>query len=415
MAILKTYNPRKHDIHTYLPEATRDPLVYGEQRGFNILCQGAAVDFSGVSLRPRGFTQVYPVDPSLYYNIVFDINSINFWHTSNPCAVLISPKHAIICQHYRGRGRPIGENEVYTFLGKSGTRHSRRAIRVTDFSEQIDHSILEFESDFPTNDVRIYDTIADVSDIPVGHDMWVHDSQSRTYKRSMGVANYDSSGVSSFSSYPISSTAGLNEGPSPINNPSGTWDPIIWVGDSGSPTFVLTPQGDTILVGLRHAFKEQINEAEITLINEVLLSSSEYSVTHYGFTTGGDGGGEFPCPNPCGLAITSFNDPLISSPFISSLYPDIIETNSEIPSVNLTLQNYQRADKTNRFILSRYSRDSAHTDWYLYYLQSISSTLGKIKKQSETTTRNPIVAVPAIRTHYKKDESQYYPNQYFTP
>jgi len=409
MAILKTYNPRKHDIHTYLPEATRDPLVYGEQRGFNTLCQGAAVDFSGVSLRPRGFAQVF--DPSQYYNIVFDINSINFWHTTNPCAVLISPRHAIICQHYRGTFPR--ENEFYTFLGKSGTRHSRQVVRVTHFSQQIDHSILEFESDFPTNDVRIYDVIADVSDIPEGRDMWVHDSQSRTYKRSMGVANYDSSGVSSFSSYPISSVEGLNEGPSPINNPSGTWDPIIWVGDSGSPTFVLTPQGDTIFVGLRFG-GGQINEAEITLINEVLLSSSDYSVTHYGFTTGGGGGG-FPCPNPCGLNITSFNDPSISSPFISSLYPDIVETNSEIPSVNLTLQNYQRADKTNRFILSRYSRDSAHTDWYLYYLQSISSTLGKIKKQSETTTRNPIVAVPAIRTHYKKDESQYYPNHYFTP
>lgn len=413
MAILKKYNPRKHDIHTYVPEATRVPLVYGEQRGFNILCQGAAVDFSGVSLRPRGFTQVYPVDPSLYYNIVFDINSINFWNTSNPCAVLISPKHAIICQHYRGRGRPIGENEVYTFLGKSGTRHFRRAIKVTDFSPQIDHSILEFESEFPIGDVRIYDTIADVSDIPEGRDMWVHDSQSRTYKMSMGVANYDSSGVSSFSAFPISSVEGLNEGPSPINNQSGTWQPIVWIGDSGSPTFVLTPQGDTIFVGLKNG-GGQINEAEITLINEVLLSSSEYSVTHYGFTTGG-GGPPFPCFNPCSSNITSFKDPLISSPFISSLYPDIIETNSEIPSVNLTLQNYQRADKTNQFILSRYSRDSAHTDWYLYYLQSISSTLGKIKKQSETTTRNPIVAVPAIRTRYKKDESQYYPNQYFTP
>jgi len=409
MAILKTYNQRKHDIHTYSPEATRVPLVYGEQRGFNILCQGAAVDFSGVSLRPRGFTQVF--DPSQYYNIVFDINSINFWHTSNPCAVLISPKHAIICQHYRGTFPR--ENEFYTFLGKSGTRHSRQVVNVTHFSQQIDHSILEFQSDFPVDDVRIYDVIADVSDIPVGRDMWVHDSQSRTYKRSMGVANYDSSGgVSSYSSYPISSTAGLNEGPSLISNPSVTTDPVIWVGDSGSPTFVLTPEGNTIFVGLRFG-GGQINEAEITLINEVLLSSSDYSVTHYGFTTGGGGG-----PDPCACFPDSpapFNDPSISSPFKSSLYPDIVETYSEIPSVNLTLQNYQRADNTNRFILSRYSRDSAHTDWYSYYLQSISLTSKKIKKQSETTTRNPIVAVPAIRTHYKKDESQYYPNHYFTP
>jgi len=230
----------------------------------------------------------------------------------------------------------------------------------------------------------------------------------------MGVAGYDSSGVRSYSSYPISSTAGLNEGPSLISNPSVTLDPVIWVGDSGSPTFVLTPQGDTILVGLRNG-GEQINEAEITLINEVLLSSSDYSVTHFRFGQGGGGPGL--CPNPCGAGanITTFNDPLISTPFKSSLYPDIIETNSEIPSVNLTLQNYKRADNTNRFILSRYSRQSAHTDWYLYYLHAISLTSEKIKKQSETTTRNPIVAVPAIRTHYKKDESQYYPNQYFTP
>ena len=411
MAILKTYNQRKHDIHTYLPEATRDPRVYGEQRGFNSECQGVAVDFSGVSLRPRGFTQVNDISGG--YSILFDPDNINFWNTSNPCAVLISPKHAIICQHYRGRGRPIGENEVYTFLGKSGTRHSRRAIAVTDFSQQIDHSILEFESEFPTNDVRIYDVIADVSDIPEGRDMWVHDCQSRTYKMSMGVANYDSSGVSSYSSNPISSVAGLNEGP-PSNGSSGTWPPYVWVGDSGSPTFVLTPQGNTIFVGLRNG-GGQINEAEITLINEVLLSSSNHSVTHYGFTTGGGGGGS-QCLGACfpGDLIT-FNDPSISSPFKSSLYPYIVETNSEIPSVNLTLQNYQRADNTNRFIMSRYSRDSAHTDWYLYYLYAISSTLGKIKKQSETTTRNPIVAVPAIRTHYKKDESQYYPNHYFTP
>jgi hypothetical protein len=412
MAILKTYNLRKHDIHTYSPEATRDPLVYGEQIGFNPFCQGVAVDFSGVSLRPRGFAQVF--DPSQYYNIEFDINSINFWNTTNPCAVLISPKHAIICQHYRGTFPR--KNEFYTFLGKSGIRHSRQVVNVTHFSQQIDHSILEFESDFPINDVRIYDVIADVSDIPKGRDMWVHDCQSRTYKRSMGMAGYDTSGgVRSYSSSPISSTAGLNEGPSLISNPSVTMDPIVWVGDSGSPTFVLTPQGDTLLVGLRHG-GEQINEAEITLINEVLLSSSDYSVTHYGFTTGSGGGGPDLCfcgPDPNG--IINFNDPSISSPFKSSLYPYIVETYSEIPSVNLTLQNYQRADKTNRFILSRYSRDSAHTDWYLYYLQSISSTLGKIKKQSETTTRNPIVAVPAIRTHYKKDESQYYPNHYFTP
>ena len=400
MAILKTYNARKHDIHTYLPEATRDPLVYGEQRGFNILCQGAAVDFSGVSLRPRGFTQVYPVDPSLYYNIVFDINSINFWHTSNPCAVLISPKHAIICQHYRGTFEPNPrENEAYTFLGKSGTRHSRKVVKVT-FSIGNDHTLLEFESDFPADDVRIYDSIADVLNIPLDRDVWVHDCQSRTYKMSMGVGG---------NTYPISSVEGLNEGPSPINNPSGTWPPIIWTGDSGSPYFVLTPEGDTVLVGLMFGGGQIIAE-EIDRINEELAPSG-YTVTHYNFVTGGG-----PVPCFCGPDDPiNFNDPLISTPFKSSLYPYIVETNSEIPSVNLTLQNYQRADNTNRFIMSRYSRDSAHTDWYLYYLYAISSTLGKIKKQSETTTRNPIVAVPAIRTHYKKDESQYYPNHYFTP
>jgi hypothetical protein len=408
MAILKFYNPTVHDIHTYSPAATRVPRVDGQQIGYNPSCQGTSIDWSGVSLRPRAFARALAMPQSqIFLNITYDINNINFWNTENPCAVLISPRHALICEHYRGAGRPVGENETYTFLGKSGTYHTHKVKKVT-FSIGPDHTLLEFENRVDVSDVAAYSSIVDMRYTPQGRDMWIQDCQGRAYKIAMGVPYYggDPQVVSGYGYTPI--LDGVNNGAG-----SGVAQyPYIWVGDSGSPTFALDNQGNTMFVGLKNG-GEQVNILEIDAINQE-LSEYGYEITHFNFSSGGGGGPTF-CPNPCSANITTFNNPSISSPFKSSLYPDIVETNSEIPSVNLTLQNYKRADSSNRFILSRYSRQSAHTDWYLYYLQSISSTFEKIKKQSENTTRNPIVAVPAIRTHYKKDESQYYPNQYFTP
>ena len=270
MAILKNYNPTIHDIHTYAPEATLVPLVGGEQRGFNPSCQGAAVNWSGVSLRPRAFAREYSALLRGKLTTPYIAENINFWNTTNPAAVLISPKHALICEHYRGPGRPVGEHEAYTFLGKSGTRHSRKVVKVT-FSIGSDHTLLEFESEFPKDDVCIYDHIADARYIPLKHLVWVHDCNGKAYKMSMDksfVSNVDV--CSGFGVNPIMDT--INEGAQ-----AGGW-PVIWVGDSGSPAFVIDSAGRTVFVGLMNGGM-QVSTTEILAIN-AQLKPHNYSVTH---------------------------------------------------------------------------------------------------------------------------------------
>jgi hypothetical protein len=276
MAILKYYNPTVHDIHTYNPQAFYYGRVDGQQQGFNASCQAAAIDWSGVSLRPRSFARELPNNVKSTLTIPYVVSNINFWHTLNPAAVLISPKHALICQHYRGSG-PVGPSETYTFLGRSGTRYTRRAIQATP-NIGIDHVLLEFETAFPANDVRVYDQIADVRYIPQGRPIWVHDCQGRAYKLIFDTA-FTFNGVTERYTFKPS-VDGINEGPSSSNRP------VIWEGDSGSPTFVLDSAGNTILIGLKDAFDEQINAAEIAAINAKLLPSG-YSVTHVQYVYGG--------------------------------------------------------------------------------------------------------------------------------
>ncbi len=270
MAILKNYSPVLHDIHTYSPAATLVPLVGGEQRSFNPSCQGASVDWSGVSLRPRAFARELSALNRTQLTTPYVANSINFWNTSNPAAVLISPKHALICEHYRGVGRPVGDNETYTFLGKSGARHSRRVVKAT-CAIAPDHTLLEFESAFPADDVCIYKNIADARYIPLTHPVWVLECQSRAYKMSMGKAQVSAADVcNGFDVVPIKD--GVNEGAQ-----GGGW-PVIWGGDSGSPAFVLDSTGKTVFVGLINGGM-QVNVPEMTALN-AQLTPHGYSVTH---------------------------------------------------------------------------------------------------------------------------------------
>jgi hypothetical protein len=65
---------------------------------------------------------------------------------------------------------------------------------------------------------------------------------------------------------------GANEGAQGDN-----W-PVVWVGDSGSPAFVLDSNGHTVFVGLMHGGM-QVSTTEIAAIN-VQLKPHGYSVTH---------------------------------------------------------------------------------------------------------------------------------------
>ena len=270
MAILKNYNPALHDIHLYFPAATLMPLVGGEQRGFNPSCQGAAVDWSGVSLRPRAFAREYSVALRNSLTTPYVASNINFWNTTNPAAVLISPKHALICEHYRGPGRPVGDNETYTFLGKSGTRHTRKVVKVT-FAIAPDHTLLEFESAFPADDVCVYAYIADARYIPLTHAVWVHECEGKAYKMSMDKSFVNAADVcNGFGVVPIMD--GVNEGAQ-----AGGW-PVIWGGDSGSPAFVIDSAGRTVFVGLMNGGM-QVNVPEMAAIN-AQLKPHGYSVNH---------------------------------------------------------------------------------------------------------------------------------------
>lgn len=269
MAILKKYIKTIHDIHTYNPDATYDPRVQGNHSGYNSQCQAFFVNWSGISLRPRVFCRTTTTTAG--FTEPYDINSINFWNTCNPCAVLVSPKHAIICQHYRGT-HPR-EEEYYTFMGVSGIFHTRKVIKAT-FNVGNDHTLLEFETEFP-NDVKYYDLIADIKYIAPNHAVWIHDSNGKAYKVNFVKAQLDSTGKSvSFSHTPC--LDGINDGIS-----TNGW-PCIFVGDSGSPSFVVDQYDRTILVGLMNGGM-QINDTELNNINTI-INVAGYSVKHVKLT-----------------------------------------------------------------------------------------------------------------------------------
>ena len=265
MAILKKHIPEIHDIHTYSPQAVYQQTD-GRQNGYNPNCQGSMLNWSGVSLRNRSFCRLYPFSiPGAFSEPIVE-SDINFWNTCNPCAVLVSPKHALICQHYRGtHDRP---NETHTFLGKNGQRHTRKVVNAT-LSVGSDHTLLEFESEFP-EDVKFYNKIAAVEYIPEGYDVWMHDCNGKCIKISMGKAIMGLSGPNGYTWNAI--LDGINNG---INN---NGDLAIFVGDSGSPTFVLDQYGDTALVGLMFG-GSQITEIELNNINNI-INSQGYSIKH---------------------------------------------------------------------------------------------------------------------------------------
>ena len=279
MAVLRNYISTIHDIHDYWTQPVLSPRQDAGQKGYNSLCQGAAVNWSGVSLRSRAFAKAFPNGMMISLVIPFNENDINFYNTAIPCVVLVSPRHGLICQHYRGTF-DRGPNEEYTFLGKSGTRHTRKVTKVT-LNIGGDHTLLEFDSPIPTDDVMVYDHIADVRYIPQGRTLWVHDCNGKAYKLQMKSAIYRQETVNGKLKF-VDKTSGYVADAFPdVNNLGATHGnsaPLIWVGDSGSPTFVIDDAGRTIFIGL-YSGGMHINETELAAIN-AQLQPMGYSVQH---------------------------------------------------------------------------------------------------------------------------------------
>lgn len=286
--IVKTYIPQIHDIHLYNPEAVYTPpnqatcpcCCNGVPVAYNPQCQGAAVDWSGVSLRERSFYRrgISPTAPPPQGYIE---SSINWYNTGVPCAVLITPKHALITQHYRGTNPNPNPNESYTFLGKSGTKYSRSVSSVT-LSVGPDHTLLEFSESLPVDDVKVYNKIADVQYIPTGRDLFLHECNGKCIKVKMGVATWwppsnppvDYTGYS----WVISpSPNGINQAPGncaggcPLSNG-------VFTGDSGSPMFVLDKYNNTVLIGLSFG-GSFIGSQELNTINNI-ISTQGYNISY---------------------------------------------------------------------------------------------------------------------------------------
>ena len=268
MAILKKHIPLIHDIHAYGQSWSFDPRSEGIPAFYNKECQGSHIDWSGVSLRNRSYCRM--INPMFTAGFTAPLveSDINFWNTCNTCSVLISPKHALICQHYRGTHERV--EEYYSFLGRNGQKHTRKVVAAY-LSVGSDHTLLEFDAEFP-NDVKFYNLIADVQYISNGSHFWIHDCNGKCYKMIFEQALVNSVGdVSSFSYAPLMD--GINDG---IN--ANGW-PGIHVGDSGSPAFIESSRGETIFIGLMQGGM-QINTREMNTINSI-ISSKGYSISHY--------------------------------------------------------------------------------------------------------------------------------------
>ena len=255
MAILRSYDPRTHDVHLYSPDATV-PGTVGIQWTRNPSCQ-CGIDFTGVSLRPRAFS--IPVPDSLVqptWTAPLDRASVNFWNTSNPCAVAISPRHALVCQHYRGLHPLPRPGEHYQFMGSDGVKQSAYVSRVA-LDVGPDHTLLEFDA--PLRDgIAVYSRVADARYIPAGTAVWVHDSQGRAYKVAYGKATVNASGeATGFTFAPV--LDGTNDG---IRSNGLA---CIFTGDSGSPAFV-EGRGGAVLVGLMHGGM-QLRSSEVAALN----------------------------------------------------------------------------------------------------------------------------------------------------
>jgi hypothetical protein len=96
----------------------------------------------------------------------------------------------------------------------------------------------------------------------------------------------------------------------------------------------------------------------------------------------------------------------------SEYYSDVFEDGMATNRLSLIadIQNYKRANNTERFILTR---RGSKTDWISIYSEIIQGTTIPLSFQARSTLLNPVVSLNAIKTHVGKDINLYIPGQYF--
>jgi hypothetical protein len=243
MAVLKNYIPTVHDLYTYTTPAvfhgTSVPPI-----GYNSQCQSEGhVDWSGTRALNRYFCNKY--NPNSFLAIPYDEKNINFWNQCTYGAALVTPRHVLVCQHFRGaHADPNINASNIVFLGRSGKRYNRNAVRVW-LNIGPDLTLMELNEDIPADDVKIYNMIADPLYIPKGTHLWTKDSNAKIYRTIFDRAYwvYSTGLINGYNLRP--SLDGINDGGGLGGNL------IVFVGDSGSPVLV-SYRGETVFVGLQY-------------------------------------------------------------------------------------------------------------------------------------------------------------------
>ena len=274
MAVLRYYKPNIHDVYRYPTQAT--PTSGGiAPNGYNSECQSYDhIDWSGTSALHRNFCNNIPNNSfnNIFFTIPYDRNSVNFWNQCTYGAVLISPRHALICQHFRGaRPDPNDNTGGIRFLGKSGAFYENKVTRVY-LNIGPDTTMLEFDKEFPDSDVKIYNRIADPLYIPTGTSLWTKDSNGKIYKTLFKSAYLDTT-TNDTRGYNFNACLdGINDGA--FRNGALA----IFAGDSGSPVMVRDAYGDTVFVGLEYG-GQSISKATFAKL-VAALTPFGYKVQH---------------------------------------------------------------------------------------------------------------------------------------
>ena len=254
MAVLSNYNQLYHDIYTYNRPASS--TASATPIGYSTTSQSfGRIDWSGCRARVRSFCTV----AGSHYGMPFDRENVNWWNACVYGGIMVTPRHMIVCQHYRGKwSAPTVNTNGIVLLGKNGLRSTMRVEQVfLDIGG--DQTLLQFDAPVPDPSVEIYDRIADCEFIPSGTPIWVQDSNGKCYRRVFtGVRRVDGV-VVSWMSDPLRD--GLNEGPY-----SGS--PAVFTGDSGSPAFVMSSDGKTVPLGMMFG-GALFTQATIDRINDI--------------------------------------------------------------------------------------------------------------------------------------------------
>ena len=268
MAVLKHYNPLVHDIYHYPTPATQTSGGIAPD-GYSADCQTyGVVDWSGTRALQRYFCRMLAATP--YLTIPHDPTSVNFWNQCTYPAVLISPRHALVCQHFRGaHSDPTINTAGIRFLGKGGASYENTVTRVY-LNVGPDLTLLEFLQPFPDADVKIYNRIADPLYIPAGTNLWTKDSNGKAYKTVYMYANHNGTDTTGYNFRP--SLDGVNDGAYTSGNLA------IFVGDSGSPVMVRDAYGETVFVGLQYG-GQSVNRQTFARLRDI-LAPFNYPLEH---------------------------------------------------------------------------------------------------------------------------------------